>query len=163
MADSPRNKNIAALINAMYHAAANFVSQSRISSGGMGPESATAESLQHQFSDVPQTQESKSNNEFDYSPTIPNSMDQMATMGTSSAGLHHSQYSFGPHGHEHFGHGDANMPPIMTEAEASAMLAAQQGEYLQAGMSPFPDVLGMAIGSGWDEWAWQNEMRPPSG
>jgi uncharacterized protein (DUF2141 family) len=162
--ESPRNKNIASLIVAMYHAATNFVSQARVNPGTMGPESTTAENLQHQFHELPHGKGTiKSSNEFEYSPTPTIPMDQIPTMNTSSSGMHQSPYGFATHGHEQYGRSDPVGPHMMSEAEAAAMLAAQQGEYLTPGMSPFPDMLGMAIGGGWDDWTWHNEARQPSG
>jgi hypothetical protein len=161
--ESPRNTNIASLITAMYHAATNFVNQARINPSVMGPESTTADNLQHQFSEFVQEEGGmKTSNEFKYSPSSAVPMDQMST-NASSSGMHHSPYGFTPHGQEQFAGGDPLAAQMMSEAEAAAILAAQRGEYLGPGMSPYPDVLGMAIGGGWEDWTWQSEARPPSG
>jgi hypothetical protein len=160
--DSPRNKNIASLITAMYHAATNFVSQARVNPNNMGPESTTAENLQHQFSDIPHEQTAiKNNHDYDYSTTAAIPMDQIPAIHTSS-GMHQAPYGFPTHGHEHFGRMDPAAAQMMSEAEAAAILAAQQGEYMPPGMSPYPDVLGVAIGGGWDDWTWQTEASPSS-
>lgn len=53
MTDSPRNKNIAALITSMYDAAAKFVSQSRAAGSLFVPQICTPGSLVDHFRDFP--------------------------------------------------------------------------------------------------------------
>jgi hypothetical protein len=169
MADSPRNKNIAALIAAMYNAASNFVNQARMRASGLGPDTATAEALQKNYSDLPRPPNNENSTtpamgEYDYSPTVSSSIDPLIMVG-NTANLHPNQsFPFGPHGHmqDQFGGLHGNMSPMMSDAEAAAMLAAQQQEFMPPGMTPFPEVMGAAMGSGgWEDWVWQNEMRPP--
>jgi hypothetical protein len=158
--ESARNNNIAALTTAMYHAATNFVNQVRSNPETVGPESATADSLQHQYAEIQQAEKNmKRSTEFDYSPTIINPIEHFGTVGDPSSDVHHSSYGYAPTGHAQFVHSDPNGHPMMSENEAASMSAGQQGDYLANGISPFSDVLGMAIGTGWDDWAWQEEMR----
>jgi hypothetical protein len=161
---SARNNNIAALITAMYHAATDFVSKVRLNPEEAGPESATADSLQHQASEIRRNKDvMKRTNEFDVSPPIVNSMDHLGTMGDPSSELHHSPYGYAPPGHAQFIQSDLHGSLMMSESEAASILGAQHGEYMSTGVSPYTDVLGMAIGAGWDDWTWQDEMRQPSG
>jgi hypothetical protein len=169
MLDSPRNKNIAALITAMYNAALNFTEQARLPSSAPGPESATAEALQRDFSDLPSgpgpsVTPTTNDEEFDYSPTIAPAINQNDMMNQPSFLQPPSNFHFdfqnnfpaqqggGPPGHT----------PILTDSEAAAWLAAQQNGSVP-GIPPMPNVVGMAImGNGWDEWIWQNDFHPPT-
>ncbi|TLD25676.1 hypothetical protein E2P81_ATG09333 [Venturia nashicola] len=108
MNDTPRNKNIAALITSMYDAAAKFVSQSRAGGPLSGPQTCTPGDLADHYSDFPGENSTASTTttkgrlasmggmdslksvmntptgeagEFDYSPTVDGSVDHTGGAG----------------------------------------------------------------------------------
>jgi len=172
MTDSPRNKNIAALITSMYDAAAKFVAQSRAAGSLPGPQTCTPAALADHFSDLPGERGQKPRvsissggnpsgtpvtgevGEFDYSPTIETPMEHPGLELHTSFPLHmpteNYLYNYSPAG-DYRGHHDHNSvgPDV-----AWLAVASQHG-------TPLPGIgavgLGVGVGNGWEEWFWQNE------
>jgi hypothetical protein len=186
MAPSPRNKNIAALIAAMYNAASNFVNQARINAEAINNIEAgnpTNPGVPN-YSELPRARSSDSNDhgnpnnsnnntpitngtEFDYSPTIPAPIAETLGLGQKITSQH-PNHDFFPGHHPNLHYFDESRlvqpPNIMSEADVAQMLAQQshqQSHHMMPASSPYPESMGMPMTSGWEDWLWQNEMRPP--
>jgi hypothetical protein len=184
MADSPRNKNISSLIAAMYNAASNFVNQARINAEAINNiESSNAASVsvpnyselrRPRSNDSPNHADPNTNNntplsnshEFDYSPTIVAPTADQLGAGQNPASrppIHHFHYNGQNLGHHFFDESRLMQPPnIMSEADVARMLAEQshpQSEHLIPAPSPYPEVMGLAMATGWEDWLWHNDLR----
>lgn len=187
MADTPRNKNIAALIAAMYNAASNFVNQARINAEALSNIEAanTGSATVPNYSELSRahSNDSTSNqldpnsnqntplsnsHEFDYSPTIPTPITESLGLGQKHPPPYHNHpYSFSGQTHGAHLFDESRLmqrPNIMSEDDVAQMLAQQshpQSEHMMPTPSPFPEVMGMTMATGWEDWLWQTEMRPP--